>query len=238
MGFFSNNEAKDLKQTQEIKEVASSNQQPPALDLGGNMQNNNNMGSQQSDFVNPFSQNQMQQPQQSSQMPTPPPINSQIDSMPQPQSPPPIEQNPFAATPQQQPSQSFDMNQSNQQGPTMEDEKIQELIVETVEKIIDEKWETITSSVESVITWKDNVEKEIDLLKQDIVHIKEGFEQFEKRLLNKVNSYDRNILDVNSEIKALEKVFNKITPTLVNNVNELSKIAQDLKGVKKEDSES
>ncbi|MEC8220786.1 MAG: hypothetical protein VX028_01835, partial [Nanoarchaeota archaeon] len=99
-------------------------------------------------------------------------------------------------------------------------------------KIIDERWEKVTSNVESVVQWKDSIEREIDLLKHDIVTIKEGFEQFEKRLLNKINTYDRNILDVNSEIKALEKVFNKITPTLVNNVNELSKIADNLRGVK------
>ncbi len=232
MGFFSKDN-KDLQQTQEIKEAASSAQTaPPSLNTSTQTPTMEQQPPQQ-EFVNPFAQ------QQSNNGPTMPGnSNTQAPSFATPEQPAMDNQtssspNPFAQAPQQptttqqQNPISSPMNQNN-----LDEDKIKELIVENVEKIIDERWEKVTSNVESVVQWKDSIEREIDLLKHDIVTIKEGFEQFEKRLLNKINTYDRNILDVNSEIKALEKVFNKITPTLVNNVNELSKIADNLRGVK------
>lgn len=218
MGLFSKNEIKDMEQTQEIKEAASNIPQIPipvssttSTELPPSIAPALNQQQSQQEFVNPFA-NQQQ-------------ANTTIDTMEKQQSinHQDSQPNPFS---QQQSEQSTAMNSN------LDEDAIRELIVENVEKIIDERWERVTSSVESVVGWKDKVEREIDLLKHDISAIKEGFEQFEKRLLNKVNSYDRNILDVNSEIKALEKVFNKITPTLVNNVNELSKIADNLRGVK------
>ena len=231
MGFFSKDN-KDLQQTQEIKEAASSTpSNPPSLQPS--MQATTVPEPQQQEFVNPFAQ------QNNSNEPTMPGnSNTQAPSFSTPEQPTidnqsPTSPNPFAQAPtqtttsQQQSSVSTPMNQNS-----LDEDKIKELIVENVEKIIDERWEKVTSNVESVVQWKDSIEREIDLLKHDIVTIKEGFEQFEKRLLNKINTYDRNILDVNSEIKALEKVFNKITPTLVNNVNELSKIADNLRGGK------
>jgi hypothetical protein len=217
MGLFSNNDAKELQQTQDIKEATTAQPtMPPSLNSttepqapinssSGMPEPNNNPQEQQ--FVNPFAQQQG-----GVQQSTPTPTMTEQPS-------------PFT----QQPEQN---QQQQQMSSNLDEDMIKELIVENVEKIIGERWEKVTSSVESVVGWKDKIEREIDLLKHDIMSIKDGFEQFEKRLLNKVNSYDRNILDVNSEIKALEKVFNKITPTLVNNVNELSKIADNLRGVK------
>ena len=231
MGFFSKDN-KDLQQTQEIKEAASSTpSNPPSLQPS--MQATAMPEPQQQEFVNPFAQqNNSNEPTMSENS------NTQAPSFATPEQPTidnqnPTSPNPFSQAPtqttttQQQSPASTPMNQNS-----LDEDKIKELIVENVEKIIDERWEKVTSNVESVVQWKDSIEREIDLLKHDIVTIKEGFEQFEKRLLNKINTYDRNILDVNSEIKALEKVFNKITPTLVNNVNELSKIADNLRGVK------
>jgi ElaB/YqjD/DUF883 family membrane-anchored ribosome-binding protein len=130
-------------------------------------------------------------------------------------------------------SQNEVFNQLNSQIPQkdMTREEIQELIDETVEKVIEERWEKLVNSVEKVSKWKDRQESELNLIKDDIMQIKEAFQIMEKKIISKINSYDTNILDVNSEIKALEKVFQKITPTLINNVNELGRIANDLKEV-------
>jgi hypothetical protein len=108
-------------------------------------------------------------------------------------------------------------------------DRIQELVDETVEQVIEERWQQIVEKIEKVAQWKDKQEQHINLIKEDILTMKESFEKLEKRIINKVSDYDKNILDVNSEIKALEKVFQKITPTLVNNVNELSNIAKTFK---------
>lgn len=184
--------------------------------------------SQNSSFVNPFATNNTQQqppsspttPQQSNEPnQTMPPGNQSADmNAANPSFPSSME------TPQMQTTPS---PQTQNQG--IDEERLQELIDESVEKIIEERWEKVTANVEKVVSWKGKIEQEVQLLKEDIVTIKNSFETFEKRLMNKISSYDKNILDVNSEIKALDKVFQKITPTLVNNVNELSRIADDLK---------
>jgi len=108
-------------------------------------------------------------------------------------------------------------------------EEIQEMIDETVEKVIEEKWEKLLKSVEKVVNWKERQEKEVELLKNTMSEVKDSFGKLEKKITNKISSYDSGLLDVNSEIKALEKVFQKITPTLVNNVNNLEKIAESIK---------
>lgn len=115
-------------------------------------------------------------------------------------------------------------------------DQIQELVDETVEQVIEERWQQLVQKIEKVAQWKDKQEQHINLIKDDILTMKESFDKLEKRIVDKVSSYDRNILDVNSEIKALEKVFQKITPTLVNNVNELSNIAKTFKPESKTDS--
>lgn len=120
-------------------------------------------------------------------------------------------------------------------------EEIQEMIDETVEKVIEEKWEKLLKSIEKVVNWKERQEKEVELLKSTMNEVKESFGKLEKKITNKISSYDSGLLDVNSEIKALEKVFQKITPTLVNNVNNLEKIAESIKnstGVKVEKDKS
>ncbi len=107
-------------------------------------------------------------------------------------------------------------------------DELHNIVDETVEKVIEERWGEIVNNVQKVVKWKDHIEQDINMLKNDIVQIKNAFESMEKKIVGKINSYDTNIMDVNSEIKALEKVFQKITPTLINNVNELSKIADKL----------
>ena len=123
-------------------------------------------------------------------------------------------------------------NLQNQNLNSLSNEKIQEMIDETIEKLMEEKWENISQNIAKIAAWKEKQESEVKALKEDIIIIKDTFEKIEKKIMSKVSDYDKNILDVNSEIKALEKVFQKITPTLINNVNELSKITQDLKDIK------
>ncbi len=117
-------------------------------------------------------------------------------------------------------------------------EEIQEMIDETIEKLLEEKWETLVENVSKIAMWKEKQENDVKSLREDLIVIKENFEKIEKKFTNRLSDYDKNILDVNSEIKALEKVFQKITPTLVNNVNELSKIADNLRGLKQNSNDS
>ena len=59
--------------------------------------------------------------------------------------------------------------------------------------------------------------------------IRADFETLHKGILGKVGEYDQNLTNLGAEIKAMEKVFSKILPTFTENVNELSRLAKDLK---------
>jgi hypothetical protein len=124
---------------------------------------------------------------------------------------------------------------SGQASSSVNFDKTQEMIDETVEKIIEDKWNMLEEKVNKVLRLKESKDAEINMLKEDLVALGEGFNKLEMKLINKISNYDKNILDVNSEIKALEKVFQKVTPTLINNVNELSKIADEFRGTKSKD---
>lgn len=211
-------------QTSDIKEAAA----PPI--------NNNSTPEPEhhDDFVNPFAQSTPPQssPSQPSSFETQPTSNP-FDN-PQPNSPDPFSSasnatNQSMGQPTQSPSFNQPQQTSNPFSGGVDEARIQEMIDETVEKVLEEAWGEITNKVNKVVSWKDKVEQQVNMLKEDIVAIRDGFETLEKKLFSKLSNYDKNILDVNSEMKALEKVFSKITPTLVNNVNELSKIAEDLR---------
>ena len=47
--------------------------------------------------------------------------------------------------------------------------------------------------------------------------------------MSKISAYDQNIVDVGTEIKAMEKVFQKVLPNLTENVNKLDRITKGYK---------
>ncbi|MCH8520212.1 MAG: hypothetical protein LAT82_05665 [Nanoarchaeota archaeon] len=186
-----------------------------------NSNNGNNMGNNQNGFYdsnnnnNPGNMNSYQPPSYDQQTPT---FNSSSN-----------------------PQDSMNMGQTGtyvqsslsnlNSGDFISKEQAEEIIVQTVESVLEDKWEDITKNVRKVVEWKDKVESQITLVKEDIVSLQDAFSTLEKRLISKLNNYDKSILDVGSEIKALDKVFQKVTPTLVNNVTELGRIAKELKSV-------
>jgi hypothetical protein len=115
----------------------------------------------------------------------------------------------------------------------MQNENLDIKIEEIVEKILNDKWEDFTNKVQKIVDWKESLNSKLEEMGQSYNILEEEFNKFQKKVYTKVEQYDTNILDVNSEMKALEKVFSKITPTLVNNINELKNITNDLKEIKK-----
>ena len=107
-----------------------------------------------------------------------------------------------------------------------------EKIEEIAEAIIDEKWEDLTTSMNGVIDWKNKTEQRIRQMEQRVNDLKDAFVQLQKGLTDKMSEYDQHILDVGTEVKAMETVFKKILPTLTSDVTELSKIVKDIKGNK------
>ena len=122
-------------------------------------------------------------------------------------------------------TQSFEPQKEIQVPASMDEDRIQEV----AEAIIDEKWQEISNDIRKVIEWKDRNEDRIAKLEQQIIDLRLTIDSLTKSVISKVSSYDQNIVDVGTEIKAMEKVFQKILPTLTENVNKLDRIAKSHK---------
>ena len=100
---------------------------------------------------------------------------------------------------------------------------------EIVEAIIEEKWEALVKDVNKIVTWKNKIETKISEIETKIDNLKENFSDLNKAVLARVGDYDRHIMDVGSDLKAMEKVFSKVLPEFTHNINELSRITKNIK---------
>jgi hypothetical protein len=119
--------------------------------------------------------------------------------------------------PQQQSAGSYDVGSSE----------------ELIEAIIDEKWNELVKDINKIIDWKNKTENKITAMEQKFNDLKENFDKLHEAVIGKIGEYDKNILEVGSEIKAMEKVFSKVLPVFTENVNELSRITSKVKGKRK-----
>lgn len=123
------------------------------------------------------------------------------------------------------PRGSVSMMTGGEEGGALPDERIQEI----AEAIIDEKWTDLITNVNKILDWKDNTESRIARIEQAIKDLKDSFDRLHEGVLGKIADYDHGLQDIGTEIKALEKVFQKILPGFVENVNELSRITDQMK---------
>src|SRR3989338_3228499 len=94
------------------------------------------------------------------------------------------------------------------------------------EAVIDEKWDELAKDIKKVIEWKEKVEDRISKLEQQIIDLRLSVDSLAKSIMGKISAYDQNITDVGTEIKAMEKVFQKVLPTLTENVNKLDRMTK------------
>lgn len=102
-------------------------------------------------------------------------------------------------------------------------------IEEMAEAIIDEKWEELVKSINKIIEWKDDMESKVNKIEQEIKDLKANFNQLHSSIIGKIHEYDKNIVNVGTEVKAMEKVFEKVLPTFTENVSELKRIIKNTK---------
>ncbi len=112
---------------------------------------------------------------------------------------------------------------------SLSDSELIDKIDEVAEAIIDEKWSEMKKYLEKVIDWKGKIENKIINIEEEIDSLKKQIVELQKALLEKVESYDKHISDVGTELKAMERIFQKIIPSLTENVNELSNVVEKIK---------
>jgi DNA-binding transcriptional MerR regulator len=131
----------------------------------------------------------------------------------------------YGEQPSQFQPQGHDMPPMAQMQPSsnVDEEKVQQI----VEAVIDEKWEEFAKDVKKIIEWKEKSEDRMAKLEQQLIDMRLSMDSLTKSIIAKISSYDQNIVDVGTEIKAMEKVFQKVLPSLTENVNKLERMSKD-----------
>ena len=111
---------------------------------------------------------------------------------------------------------------------TIDEERIQEI----AESIIDEKWDELAVDIRKVVEWKERSEERITKIEQQLLDMKISIDSLTKSIMGKISSYDQNIIDVGTEIKAMEKVFQKVLPTMTESVNRLERATKNISSQK------
>lgn len=106
---------------------------------------------------------------------------------------------------------------------------------EIAESIVEEKWVEFTKEMGKITEWKDKSESRLVKIEQELQDLKDDVENLHKAIVSKIGEYDKNLLDVGTEIKAMEKVFQKVLPELTGSVSELSRITKGIKTKKKKE---
>lgn len=146
--------------------------------------------------------------------------------------------NDFSAPPQnsqQMPSMDFAPPEMPSSFPSdMQQSNVEQISIERIEEIaeaiIDEKWNEIVRSINKIIDWKERTETNITRLEQRFTDLKKEFDNLSQGVLGKIGDYDKNLNNLGVEIKAMERVFQNIIPSLTENVHTLEKITGRMKG--------
>ena len=104
-----------------------------------------------------------------------------------------------------------------------------EEIESLIESVVEEKWRQAMESLGDISMWKEKARTEIVSIKQELLRLEQRFENMEKALIGRVHEYDKHILNIGAEIKAIEKVMQKIMQPLSRNVKELERLTKKIK---------
>lgn len=98
-----------------------------------------------------------------------------------------------------------------------------------VEQLIEEKWHELQKDLAKSNELRDASTSRLDKLEQSMADMRADLDGLHKAIVARIGEYDKTLLDVGTEIKAMEKVFQKVLPELTGNIQELSRITKNVK---------
>jgi chromosome segregation ATPase len=108
-----------------------------------------------------------------------------------------------------------------------------ETIEEIAEEIVSEKFAEIRDKISGILDFRENIETRINNLNDRLKRIESSIDNLQAALLGKVQEYSQDIKSLGSEMHALEGAFGKILNPLVDNVKELGRLTEKMKGKEK-----
>lgn len=89
--------------------------------------------------------------------------------------------------------------------------------------------------MEAMETFKVNTRENLQELKDTLSEIKEKYVSLQEDSSIRLEEYSKELDNVGSQIKAMQKVLQKVFPAIAENVHQLSGLVKELKEVKKEE---
>lgn len=161
--------------------------------------------------------------------PEPPqPLETMQESVLVPPTPESVELPP---APMQEPSQVYMQAPQMMQQPSMPQEPSisYEDVQALVEEVIDERWKELVTNIGDIPTWKSDITNDVESIKQELLRVERRFDELQTAIFGKVKEYGTSMKDLGAEMKAFEKVFEKIIEPMTTNIKELDRITGQLK---------
>lgn len=148
---------------------------------------------------------------------------SEQQMQPQEQSRPPAPEQPPARNDAPPRQESYDeQDWSSETGITAEQEEL-------IEVIVAEHFTDVEDEFDAVYAELDELREEIDGLKEALNELRIRRDEGEKELMQKVNAMQDVFEQSNQRIGGMEKAFQQVLPSLVENVRELSALVKDMR---------
>ncbi|MCL4372675.1 hypothetical protein M1384_01270 [Candidatus Parvarchaeota archaeon] len=107
-----------------------------------------------------------------------------------------------------------------------------ENIQQILEQIINEKWKSSASELNSLRSSVNINANSIENIKDNLEKLNQRIDSIQNTMVGKTEEYNKTISDVNIELQAFEKVIDRLIPTISDSIKELRDIIDDLKAQK------
>ncbi|MDD3263765.1 MAG: hypothetical protein PHT94_02620 [Candidatus Nanoarchaeia archaeon] len=135
-----------------------------------------------------------------------------------------MNQFPGQPMPGMQPMQMQDQMQEDSS-----DDDLLNKLQEIIEAVVSEKLSDSLKKIEELEKYRDEISRRVDEMDFKFSLLREDFNNLNSSILGKIGDYDKNIVGIGTDLKAMERVFQKVLPVFTENINELGRIAKDFK---------
>lgn len=101
-----------------------------------------------------------------------------------------------------------------------------------LEEIVDERWKDVTAKFNELESSRVKGDTKLEELSKRVSELSGRIDEITSVVMGKVDEYKKTMDDVDIEIKALEKVMQKLVPSMAEQVKELKDVVVGLKGSK------
>ena len=98
-----------------------------------------------------------------------------------------------------------------------------------IEEIIEEKWNSVDDKLNAMEVWKAKVEGQVSETGNKLDVINQRIDIFAQGMMGKTEEFKGTMVDVNTQMEAVEKLMGKLVPSLAEEIKELRSVVEKLK---------